>query len=74
MTYLNKTNSLPVSLPEVGRKVRAIIKLRSVLETVEEVLIRFGEDDIVWRICDGDGDAYIELNEMTCDVIYWEYV
>jgi len=59
---------LPVEMPEVGRKVKAVIKTPK-WELIKAELIHVDEDDQDWRFVEDNA----ELSYMV-DVIYWEYI
>jgi hypothetical protein len=60
---------LPIELPEMGKKVKAVIKFSYSWHFVDHhILTHVDEDDVTWRHEDGNELSY------NVDVIYWEYV
>jgi len=59
---------LPVTLPEVGRPVKAIIKHFNNWNTQIVSLVAVDEDDCNWRFVEDDAELDYSWN-----VVYWEY-
>ena len=64
-----KTSSLPIELPEIGRPVGAVLKRYNGWTTTVMVLVRVDEPDEDFRTHPANNSIAHEWN-----VIYWEYL
>ena len=59
---------LPIEKPELGKKVRAVVKTPR-WELIKADLVAVDEDDQDWRFADDNSKL-----QHWVDVIYWEYI
>jgi len=67
---MSEKNTLPVKKPEIGRKVKAVLKIGHKWSFhTDSILVAVDEPDCDWRFADDAAELSYDW-----DVIYWEYV